>query len=130
MAAVEVDEPLLVVAFSAIVEFLTQPLLDLGDKLGGVERAERLPEEHPDQVGVLEIGGDRLGHARVLHLDGDRSFAASVRIEHDSAVYLADRCRGDGLRIPLDEQLLGRTAQLLSDHLAGEVGAHRRGVGL
>ena len=34
MAAVEVDEPLLVVPFLAVVELLAESLLDLGDELG------------------------------------------------------------------------------------------------
>ena len=39
MAAVEVDEALLVVPLPAVVELLAEPLLDLGDELGGVEGA-------------------------------------------------------------------------------------------
>ena len=39
MAPVEVDEALLVVALLAVVELLAEPLLDLGDELGRVERA-------------------------------------------------------------------------------------------
>ena len=130
MAAVEVDEALLVVALLAVVELLAEPLLDLGDELGGVERAERLAQEHADQVGVLQVGGDRLGDARVLHLDGDRPFAAGVRVADHGPMDLADRRRGDRLGIPLEEELLGRTAELLGDHLGGELAAHRRGVGL
>ena len=39
MAPIEVDEALLVVALVAVVELLAEPLLDLGDELGRVERA-------------------------------------------------------------------------------------------
>ena len=45
-------------------------------------------------------------------------------------MHLTDRGRGDGHRVPLLEQLLRRPAQLLDDHLTGQLGTHGRRVGL
>ena len=52
------------------------------------------------------------------------------RVDGDGAVDLADRRRGDRLGIPLDEHLLGRAPELALDDLGGQLGRHRRGVGL
>ena len=130
MAAVEVDEALLVVALPAVVELLSEPLLDLGDELGGVQRTERLAQEHADQIGVLQVGSDRLGDARVLHLDSHRPFHPGVRVVEHGSMDLTDRRGGDRFGVPLEEQLLGRPTELGGDDLGGEFGAHRRGIGL
>ena len=54
----------------------------------------------------------------------------SFGIAPHGAVHLADRRRRDRIGIPLDEQLLGRRAELGLHHRRRQCGAHRRGVGL
>ena len=70
-----------------------------------------------------------VGDAGVLHLDGDGPLPAGLRIVDHGAMDLADRRRGDRHRIPVQEDLVRRRAELLVDDLGGEVAAHRWGVG-
>ena len=83
-------------------------------------------QQRAEQVGVGEVGLDRLADARVLHLDGDGPLDAGRRVDDDGAVDLADRRRGDRLGIPLDEQLAGGAPELALDDLGGELRRHRR----
>ena len=127
MAAVEGGEALLVGGLVRVVELLGDALADLGDHVGRVEAAEALLQQHPEQLGVGEVGLDGVADARVLHLDGHRPLLAGGRVDGDGAVDLADRGGGDRLRIPLHEQLGRRPAELALDDLGGEVARHRRG---
>ena len=104
--------------------------MSLGDELGWVERTERLAQEHADQVGVLQVGGDGGGDAWILHLDGDRPLVTGVGVADHRPMDLPDRRRGDRYGVPLQKDLLRRAAELLGDHLSGQFAAHRRGVGL
>ena len=72
---------------------------------------------------LAQVGLDGVADAGVLHLDGDGPLVAGVGVDDDGPVDLADRRRGDRLRVPLDEQLVGRRAELALDDLGGEVGA-------
>ena len=137
MVAVEVDEALLVGALALVVELLGDAFLDLGHHLGRVEALEAGRQHGPEQVGVAQVGRDRLADAGVLHLDRHGAFAAVVGIAPHGAVDLADRRCRDRLGIPLDEQLLGRRAELGLHHgrpparrsSAGRWTAARRGPG-
>ena len=78
--------------------------------------------EHPAQQGdVAQVGLDRLGDARVLHLHRDRAAVVG-----DRAVHLPDRRGGDGFGVPGREDPLRRQAQLFGDDLRGQLRAHRR----
>ena len=129
VAAVEVDEALLVVALVRVVELLGEPLLDLGDHLRGSSELKLC-------AGTCRAGRcSRRSDSIASATPGYCTLTATARslpvlVEDDGPVDLADRCRGDRLGIPLDEDLLRRRAELLRDHLGGEVAAHRRGVRL
>ena len=116
MVAVEVGEALLVGALDPVVELLGDAFFDLGDHLGRVEAVEAGGQQGAEQVGVAQVGRDRLADAGVLDLHRDCAFAAVGRVAPDGAVDLADRRRGDRLGIPLDEQLIGTGAELGLHH--------------
>jgi hypothetical protein len=129
VTVVEVGEGLLVRGLDVIVQLLADAGLDLGHHRAGVESLEELAHERAEQVGVGQVGPDGVGHAGVLDLDRDRAFGVPVPIPPERAVDLADRSRGDGLRIPLEEHVVGCRAEFVVDHPGREVGAHRRRVG-
>jgi hypothetical protein len=126
---VEVGEGLLVPGLDPVVELLADAGLDLGHHRAGVESLEQLAHQRPEHVGVGQVRPDGVGHAGVLDLDRDRAFGAAVRIPPERAVDLADRRRGDGLRIPLEEHVVGCRAEVVVDHSGRQLGAHRRRVG-
>ena len=130
VAAVELDETRLVGGLPAVVELLGDPLLDLGDQLRGVEPAESLAQQRAEQIRVGEIGFDGFGDAGILHLDRDGHLFAGVGVDGDGAVHLADRRCGDRFRVPLHEHVGGRATELALDDLGGQVGGHRRRIGL
>ena len=120
--AVEVGGELpLAVGFAQVVELLADPLPQLLDQLGHVLAGRGHPQQGAEQPHVAEVGGDRLGDPRVLHLDRDGPPVAS-----DRAVHLADRGGGDRQRVPLGEDLVRRRPELGPDDARGELRRHRR----
>ncbi|MEZ5239355.1 MAG: hypothetical protein R2716_10565 [Microthrixaceae bacterium] len=115
----------LVVGLAAVVELLEQALAQLLDDGLGIEAREQQAQHREQQVGVREVRPDRIRHARVLNLD--RHLPA---LRGRGAVDLSDRGRRDGLGVPAGEDLTGVGAELLAQHGLGELGAHRRGIGL
>ena len=83
-----------------------------------------MPGDAGQQRGVAQVGLDRLGHARVLHL---HDHLAVAQVGH---VHLADRRGGDGAGREPVEQLRDRRTELLLDDGLDRVEGHRRGVGL
>ena len=75
-----------------------------------------------DQPQVLEVGAHRLGHARVLHLDGHLAPVVQA-----GAVDLADRGGRHGLLVELGEHVVEPLAQAVLDHLAHALERHARG---
>ena len=69
VAAVAARERALVLRLELVVELLHHALLELGGGRLGVEPGRQRLRHPQDQPGVLHVGGDRLGHARVLDLD-------------------------------------------------------------
>ena len=114
-------EHLLVAGFPAVVELFGDAFGELREQCIDV-LARRGDLEHPaQQRDVAQVGLDRLGDARVLHLHRDRA-----AVEGDRAVHLPDRGGGDGFRVPGGEGPFRRLAQLFRDHLRGQFRAHRR----
>ena len=128
--AIEVGEQLLVASLQPVVQLFCQAFLDLCNHVVGVEATEALLQHDAQQVGVAEVGCHGFAHAGVLHLHCYCTFLPGRRVDDDGAMHLADAGGSDGLRIPLDEQLLGRRTQVLLDHLSGQSSTHRRGVRL
>jgi hypothetical protein len=95
----------LVAGLAAVVKFLADPVPQLGQQRISV-LGRRGDPQHPAQQGdVAQVGGEGLGDARVLDLDGDRAAVAS-----DCAVHLPDRGGGYGARIRAGERAFRRSA--------------------
>ena len=124
VTAVPAREGALVLGLVLVVQLLEHPLLELGGRGLGVEAGRQGLGQAHDHAGVLHVGAQRLGHARVLDLD---RHDASVR--QRGAVYLADR--GSGRRVVGEvlEQLLDRVLPLLLEHRTHLLPGHRRGGG-
>ena len=60
------------VGLVAVVELLGEALAQLVDERSGVETGKHHAEHAEEQVGVHEVGADRVVDARVLHLHRDR----------------------------------------------------------
>ncbi len=123
MVRVPVGEEVLIVGLDAVVELLDEPGAQLLDERSGLEAREEQPQRAEDQVGVQEVGADRLADPGVLHLDRD----GETRVRH-RPVYLADRGGGDRGGIPLREQPVGIGAELFAHDLRAQLGRHRRRV--
>ena len=106
-----------------VVELLGEPLAQLVDERSRIEPGEHHAEHAEQEIGVHEVGADRLVDTRVLHLHRDRD----ARVRH-RAVHLADRRGGDRLGIPLREHARRIVAELGAHDLRGELGRHRRRV--
>ena len=77
-----------------VVRLLVQLALRLGHQTGDLD-LEGEQVEQPQQDGdVVDVAVDRARHARVLHLDREVAAVRGAR-----AVHLADRRRGDRLRV-------------------------------
>src|SRR3546814_203879 len=113
------------VGLHRVVELLDQPGAQLLDERLRLEAGEQHADGGEQQAGVVEVGPDRVAHARVLHLHRHRPAVVG-----DGAVHLADRRRSYRLRVPLAAHVGGVGAELLADHLGGELRAHGRGVRL
>ena len=85
-----------------------------GSRPGNIHRRARGSR----QVGVHEIGADRIVDAGILHLHRDARRRATARCTCpiDAAAI--------GLRVPLREHTLGVVAEFLADHRRGELGRH------
>ena len=119
MAGVVAREHLLVAGLPAVVEFLGDPFPQLGQQRVDVLH-RRGDLEHPaQQRDVAQVGLDRLGDARVLHLHRD-----GPAVPGDRPVHLPDRGGRDGLGIPGGEGPVRRLAQLFGDDLGGQFRAH------
>ena len=73
MVAVRVEEEALVLGFDPVVELLGEPLAKLLHERRRIETGEHHPERAEEQVGVVEVGADRVVDPRVLHLHRDRA---------------------------------------------------------
>ena len=105
MAVVVGGHQALVAGLAGVVNFLQDPVPQLGQQRVDV-LGRRGDAQHPaQQRDVAQVGRDGLGDARVLDLDGDRA-----AVEGDRAVHLPDRGRGYGLRIPAGERAFRRRA--------------------
>ena len=109
-----------------VVELVAHPCAQLVDQALGVESLEdERGAQSIERLGVVEVGLDRLGDARVLHLHRDLA-----PVVGDGPVHLADAGRGDRDLLPVEEDALGRATELVGHHLGGERRRHRLGVGL
>ena len=106
---------------AAVVEFLADPVPQLGQQRAGVLGRGGDAQHPAQQRGVAQVGRDGLGDARVLDLDGDRA-----AVQGDRAVHLPDRGGGYRPRIPAGERPLRRHAELFLHHSRGQRRAHRR----
>ena len=79
-----------------------------GSRPGAIDAHEA--QDHPH---VLHVGADRVGDARVLHLDGD-----VATVVEPGAVDLADRRRGDRVLVELVEDVVELVVVLLLEDLA------------
>jgi hypothetical protein len=107
-----------------VVELVGEPLADLGGhRLGVHARSDPLGHAH-DEPDVLEVGANRVRHARVLHLHRHVATVLQAR-----AVDLPDRRSGHGLLPELGEDVLEPLAKVVLHDLAHLVERHaRRGV--
>ncbi len=121
VAGVVPGEHLLVPGFPAVVELLGDAFPQLGQQRVDVLHRRGDLEHAAQQRHVAQVGLDRLGDARVLHLDRD-----GPAVVGDRAVHLPDRGGRDGFRVPGGEGPLRRLAQLFRDDLRGQLRAHRR----
>jgi hypothetical protein len=119
MAGVVARERLLVAGLPAVVELLGDTFPQLGQQRVDVLH-RRSDLEHPaQQRDVTQVGLDRLGDARVLHLHRN-----GPAVPGDRPVHLADRGGRDGLGIPGGEDPVRRLAQFFDDDLGGQFRAH------
>ena len=72
VAAVGARDRALVLRLELVVELLGDPLAQLGVERLDVEAGREPLDERQQQREVAQVGVDRLGDARVLHLDRDR----------------------------------------------------------
>ena len=120
--AVEVGgERALVLRLAQVVQLLADPLAQLLDEGVHVLARGGDPQQAAQQPDVAQVGGDRLGDARVLHLDRD-----GAAVVGDGAVHLPDGGGRDGPRVPGVEDLIRRAAEFFGHDLRGELGGHRR----
>ena len=123
---VAAPELFLVRGFDAVVELVEHARSQLVDQSLHVEALERQRREHRVQhLRVVEVGSDRPVDARVLHLHGDHP-----AVGQDGLVHLPDRGRGNGDRVPVEEEARRLVAELAADHALRERGCHRRDIGL
>ena len=102
----------------ACPEFVDQPLR--------VEALEHHRREHRiHDLGGVEVALDGLVHARVLHLDRDVTTVAG-----GGAVDLADRRRRHREIAPIEEDPLGRLAEIALHDARREGRRHRGGISL
>ena len=130
MAAVVVGERLLVAGLAFVVDLFRDSQLDLVDHLGRIEPAEALAQQGSEQIGVLQVGHDRLTDPWVLHLHCYRALDTGGRVAQQCPVDLADRRSSDRGRVELGEDLVDRTAEFTLDGLEREVDRHRRCIRL
>ena len=121
--AVRVGEEPLVGGLRAVVELFADPRPQLGDERTRIETGEHRAQHAEEQVGVDEVGADRLVDAGILHLHCDAHAGTRRR-----AVHLADRRGRDRRRVPLREHALGIGAELGAHHLRAELRRHGRRV--
>ena len=121
-------ELLKIARFAAEVELEEQLLLEVGDVLDRLVEPQ-LGAVFLGQLGQraedLQIVGDLLLDARVLHLDHHRGAIRQARLVH-----LTDRSGGHGLWFEVDEDLFDRLTQLRLDGLTGDFGRIRWSPGL
>ena len=107
-----------------VVELLDRARLHLGDQRADVEPRDERPEAAGDPAELAQVGGQGLGRAGVLHLDGHLA-----AVDPGAAVHLPDRGGGGGLGVEPDQVVLPVRAQLAGEDLAHGHGGHRgRGV--
>ncbi len=98
MAAQESLDAALILGFELVVELLADPLPHLGTERTGVQaRGQALDQRH-QQHRVAQVGLDRFGDTRVLHLDHH-----VVTFERAGAMNLSDRCRRKGVLVKVAE---------------------------
>ena len=127
MAAVEVGEPLLVGGLAAVVELLGRPARGSRRPCSVGSSPPKPWRSRAPSSSVLarsaSIASPTPGYCT---LTATARSSPVVGVDGDGAVDLADRRRGDRLRVPLDEHPLGGGAELALDDLGGQLGRHRR----
>jgi hypothetical protein len=128
MSAVVLGELGLIGCLESIVELLGYANAYLTSHASNVkahfqrrQTADDQAQKCRKQLGVLQVGADRVGHPRILDLD--RHFAA---VAEPGRVDLADRSRGEWLPVERDKSTLDRAAKLTLKHRARELRRHRR----
>ena len=108
-----------------VIQFLAQPLADLGMDLVGGDGAVVALVEREEEFQLLQIGFDRRAHIGILQLAGERGAVLG-----DGAMHLAQR--GGARRFVLEalEALLPILAELARHAALDERPAHRRRVRL
>ena len=119
MAEIAVAEQVLIASFLLVVELFDETLTKFGHDRSMLESGEQLAESGEQQPCVVEVGGDRFGDARVLHLDRHR-----LTVVGHGPVDLSDRSRGDGNRIPFGEDALRWCAEFGFDNPGRQLRAH------
>ena len=121
MPSVEVGEQLLVAGLVGVVELFDDPRPYLVDQRGRLEARQRQAHGAEDQAGAVEVRPDGVVDPRILDLDRH-----GAPVPGDGPVDLPDGGRGDGHRIPFQEQSAGGGAQLPLNDAGGELGRHGR----
>ena len=117
-------EPALGLGLELVVELLDRAGLQLGDERLDVHARHQRAESSRHAGELAQVGGQRLGGAGVLHLDGHLAAVGPAAL-----VDLADGGRRGRDRVELDEVVLPVRAELAGEDLAdGDRGHRRRGV--
>ena len=112
-----------VLRLELVVELLGDPLAQLGVDRLHVQAGRQPLDDRQQHREVAQVGVDRLGDARVLHLHRDLTPLA-----RDRAVDLADRCRGEGVVLELREDRRRPVPELLAQQLLDLLERQRRDV--
>src|SRR5207245_538489 len=122
MAAIERQEALLVRALAAVVELFPETGADLLYQRPRIEVRERQAQHAIKEVDVADVGGHRVGDARILYLHDHVATVVGA-----GAVDLPDRGGGERLGIKMGEGASRWPAELLLDDARRELERHGRG---
>ncbi len=108
-----------------VIEFLTQPLADLGMDLARIDGAVHAAMNGEDERQLLQVRIDRRLHVRVLQLHGER-----LARERSRAMHLSERGGRRRFALETSEALLPVRSELGTHAPLHEGPAHRRRGGL
>ncbi len=108
-----------------VIEFLAQPVGDLGMDLRGADRLVVALVNPHREAQLTQIGFDRRSHVRILQFAGER-----CAVERDGAMHLSQRRCARRLALEALEPALPIRPEFARHAAAHERPAHRRRVGL